>query len=119
MNETQTDIISCVMNYVDGWYTADPGKIDMALAESLVKRRIVSDQEIWSVSKEWMVNATKEGNGKIDNPKQGKKDITILDYTQTMASVKLTSELFDDYLLLAKINTEWKIYDALWDYISK
>lgn len=119
MNNDKSDIINCVLNYVDGWYTANSQKMDIALSENLVKRRIVSNQEIWAVNKEWMINATKEGNGKIDNPQNGKKDITILDFTHNMASVKLISDLFVDYLLLVKVDNVWKIYDALWDYINK
>lgn len=109
-------IMSTVLNYVEGWYEADAKRMDKALHPNLSKRRITPEGEAWDVSKDWMIDATGKGNGRIDNPSTGRKEITILDMTKTMASVKLVSEVFDDYLHLAKVQDSWVIINALWDY---
>ena len=106
------------LDYIEGWYSADASRINRALSSHLAKRRIVSPTEIWHVDKPWMVQATSEGKGKIDDSRTGKKDITILDQTETMASVKIVSEKFVDYLHLSKCAGEWSIVNVLWDYVG-
>lgn len=109
-------IRSIALDYIEGWYAADGSRMNRALSPHLAKRRIVSQDEIWHVNKAWMVQATDEGKGRIEEPTEGKKDITILDQTETMATVKIVSEKFIDYLHLAKSAGEWSIVNALWDY---
>jgi len=109
-------IIQCVLQYVDGWYEADDSKMNEALSKYLVKRRVVSENEIWDVTKEWMIQATREGKGKIDISKSSIKEITILDNTDKIATVKLVSNDFIDYLHLVNLNNKWSIVNALWEY---
>lgn len=109
-------IIRCVSNYVEGWYEADSGRMDLALSKYLAKRRVVSADEIWDVSKDWMIAATGQGRGRIDEPGNGVKRIAILDRTATMASVRLESNDFIDYLHLANYGGAWRIVNALWDF---
>jgi hypothetical protein len=87
-----------------------------ALHPKLVKRRVVSTSEVWNVSYDWMIDAVKSCKGCIENVKKGQKDIQILDETGDMASVKVVSNNFVDYLHLAKFNNQWKIVNALWEY---
>ena len=96
-------ITRTVLDYVEGWYQGDAKRMDQALSKHLAKRRIASDEEIIDLSKEWMLTETENGRGRIENPEQGRKDITILAQTETMASVLLLSEDFVDYLHLAKV----------------
>jgi len=105
-----------VLDYVEGWYQADVDRMDRTLSPHLAKRRIVSTEEIWEVTKGNMLKLTGEGRGRIDTPEKGRKEITILDQTETMASVKIVSEQFTDYLHLAKVADTWSIVNALWDY---
>lgn len=111
-------IINAVLHYVEGWYTADSERMARALHPSLAKRRVTPEGETWDVTRDWMVDATGKGQGKIDDPEHGKKEITILDITGSIASVKLVSEVFDDYLHLVKQADVWVIVNALWDYRS-
>ncbi|MBK9219975.1 MAG: hypothetical protein RJA63_1249 [Pseudomonadota bacterium] len=111
-------IVESVLNYVEGWYEGDDARMDAALSHFLVKRRVVSADEIWDVNKVWMLGATQEGQGKLENPGSGLKDIVVLDSTDTMATVKLVSNDFVDYVHLAKYNGTWKIVNALWDFVK-
>ncbi|UYP44063.1 hypothetical protein NEF87_000348 [Candidatus Lokiarchaeum ossiferum] len=106
------------LNYVEGWYSADSKRMEKALHSKLVKRRFVSPQEIWDVNTPWMIEATEEGRGKIDDINQGKKEVTILDYYNNIASVKIISDKFVDYLHMVFIQGEWKIVDVLWDFVK-
>lgn len=112
-------ITKAVLDYVEGWYSADAERMDRALSPHLAKRRITADGQIMEVSKDWMVRETGNGIGHIATPDAGRKEITILDQTKTLASVKLVSENFVDYLHLVKVGDSWKIANALWDYLPE
>jgi len=105
------------LDYIEGWYEANQKRMENALHPKLVKRRFVTTEEIWQVDTPTMLKITSEGRGKLPEPAKGRKDITILDIQDKIASVKVHSEKFIDYLLLVKENNEWKIVDAIWDYI--
>ena len=111
-------ILDIALDYIEGWYTADETRMKRALSEHLAKRRIVSAEEIWHVDKPWMVAATAVGKGRLGAPELGRKVVTILDRTETMASVKIVSEAFVDYLHLSKSDDVWQIVNVLWEYHS-
>ncbi|TVZ40333.1 putative lumazine-binding protein [Alteromonadaceae bacterium 2753L.S.0a.02] len=122
LNNTTADqkaITQTVLDYVEGWYSADAKRMDNALSEHLAKRRITPEGQLMAVSKAWMVQETGNGRGRIPAPEQGRKEVTILVQTSTIASVMLISNDFVDYLHLVKIGDTWKIANALWDYRKK
>jgi hypothetical protein len=63
-----------------------------------------------------MLRAPAEGRGRIASPEQDRRDVEVLDQTDSMATVKLVSVRFVDYLHLAKRDDRWKIVNVLWDY---
>lgn len=114
-----TAITQAVLDYVEGWYSADSERMERALSDHLAKRRIQSDGEMMAVSKEWMVKATGDEWGKIEHPEQGRKDVSILAKTDTMASVMLVSDQYVDYIHLAKAEGQWKVVNVIWDYLPE
>ena len=112
----EEQIKATALNYIEGWYEGNKDRMEEALHPKLVKRRFVSKDEIWTVDTPTMLKITAEGNGKIDEPAKGRKEVAILDITGNMASVKIDSNKFTDFLLMIKENDQWKIVDALWDY---
>ena len=106
------------LNYIEGWYEANPKRMEKAVHQKLLKRRFVSTEEIWALDKPSMIGITTEGRGKLPDPSLGKKDITILNIDKNMASVKIVSDKFIDFLHLLKENDQWSIVDALWDYVE-
>jgi hypothetical protein len=112
-------ILQVAHDYIEGWYRGDADRMDRALFTRLAKRRITPDGEVWEVTKDWMVGATGDGKGKIEHPEKGKKEVTILDMTGVMASVKIVSEEFIDYVHLVKHAGKWVIVNVLWDYTDQ
>jgi hypothetical protein len=103
-------------NYITSWYAGDTLQMKQALHLKLAKRRVVSTSEVWNATYDWMINAVKSCKGCIDSVKKGQKFIEVLDQTSDMASVKVISNEYADYLHLAKFNNQWKIVNALWEY---
>jgi len=112
-------IIQRVLDYVEGWYGADAERMERTLSEYLTKRRIGPDGQAMTVDKSWMVEATGQGRGQIENPEQARKEISILSQTESMASVMLVSEDFVDYIHLAKSGGKWEIVNVIWDYLPE
>ena len=118
MSDSQA-IHTAALNYIEGWYQGDAERMRRALSHHLAKRRIVSADEIWHVDVSWMIQATEEGRGRIPDPSRGRREVTVLDQTQTMATVKIVSDQFVDYLHLSKHEDQWTIVNVLWDYHAK
>lgn len=118
MAQTAADsagIQTTALNYIEGWYTADGGRMHAALHPQLAKRRIVSASEIWEVSAEWMIDRTGQGQG-YSPPGDRFIKITILDIHGDRATVKVESNNFFDYLHVVKFGEVWKIVNVLWEY---
>lgn len=91
------------------------------LHPDLVKRTLARHPQLgtWSlirpIGAENMISFTQEGGGS-DAGKPGLKyDIIILDTFRHIASVKVLSYGYMDYLHLAKINERWLIINVLWE----
>lgn len=109
-------IQQAALDYIEGWYQGDATRMKRALYDQLVKRRITPEGEEWVVDKEWMVNATENGRGRLEQPEKGQKEVTLLNQTGRMGSVKIESDQFIDYVHLIKDAGDWKIVNVLWDY---
>ena len=116
--DDQTSITNTALNYIEGWYQANEDRMRQALHPKLVKRRFVSPEKIWKVDTPWMVQATHEGQGRLPDPEGGKITITILDIASNIASVKIISVKFIDYIHMVKEDEQWRIVDVLWDFVA-
>lgn len=116
--EDKEAIRQVALDYIEGWYQGDATRMERALYAKLIKRRLTPDSEVWQVDKDWMVDATGQGRGRIENPEKGRREVTILDMTDRMSCVRVVSEKFVDYLHLAKDAETWVIVNVLWDYLA-
>lgn len=112
----EIDIRKAALDYIEGWYEGSVERMQKAVHSKLLKRRFVSSEEIWALDAPSMIKITEEGRGKLPDPSSGKKEISVLANDKNMASVKIVSDKFIDYLHLLKENNQWRIVDALWDY---
>ena len=106
------------MDYIEGWYEGSAERMGRALHPELVKRAMIQDAEgkefFQNLSKSDMVKATEAGGGKKFPVDERKINIAVLDIYKTMATVKVESGSFVDYLHLGKTEGDWKIVNVLW-----
>jgi Putative lumazine-binding len=114
-------ITQTARDYAEGWFTADAERMRRCLHPDLVKRTIMRDpqQGTWELRRpsdaQMMVAFTQEGGGS-DAPESEKTfEITILDVFRHIATVKVLSYPFMDYLHLTKLNDRWLIVNILWE----
>jgi hypothetical protein len=108
-------------DYTEGWFTADEQRMRQALHPQLVKRTIWHDlqKDTWQPSNlldaEMMVGYTRDGGGSALPEAEKAFEIIILDVFRDIATVKVSSHPYMDYLHLIKINDRWLIINCLYE----
>lgn len=121
-SQTKSDSIkikTCSLDYIEGWYNGDTARMEKALHSDLVKMQLAGLKQtngivINTISKSNMIEYTKAGFGKVTPREKIKNEVIILDIYEDLASVKLISYDYVDYLQLVRCNGEWKIIGVLW-----
>jgi hypothetical protein len=108
-------------DYTEGWFTANAERMRSALHPDLVKRTIWHDIQgnTWKVGRtltaEAMVGYTRQGGGSALQESEKVFEIEILDAFRHIATVKVSSHPYMDYLHLAKMNGRWWIINCLYE----
>ncbi len=107
-------------DYTEGWFTADEERMRRALHPELVKRTIRHhlQADTWKLEKiltaEAMVEYTRDGGGSGLQEFEKAFEIIVLDVFRDIATVKVSSYPYMDYLHLAKVNDRWFIVNGLY-----
>ncbi len=114
----ETAIRSAALDYVEGWYQGDAERMERALHPDFVKRApftLPTGKDVLEgTSKSAMIEMTRAGGGtKSPNAKQ-KCEVTVFDIHEKLATAKVVSGDYVDYLHLLKTGGEWKIVNVLW-----
>jgi hypothetical protein len=111
-------IRQAALDYIESWYEADPDKMERALHPDLAKRIVHTSPEgrsrLDQMSAMTLVQAVRSRKGKKP-PEPARKDVTILDIYENIASVKLIATGWVDHLHIARYNGRWVIVNVLWE----
>ena len=108
-------------DYVEGWFDGDETRMRRCLHPALVKRTIHHDPATgdWrlgpAADAEMMVRWTSAGDGRTTVPDERQFEITIDHVFRHIASVRVLSSPYVDYLQIAKIGDRWLIANVLWE----
>jgi hypothetical protein len=116
-----TGIRAAALNYIEGWYTGDVGRMEQALHPDLAKRIVQTDPKtgksvLSQMGSKELVKYTREGGGKDTPAGRRQADVSILDIYQGAASAKVIAADWVDYLHLARWNGRWMIVNVLWEF---
>ncbi|MBL7177454.1 MAG: nuclear transport factor 2 family protein [Desulfobacteraceae bacterium] len=116
-------IRQAVLDYIEAWYEQDAPRGERRLHPDLVKRIVRTDPEtgrdyLELMSAEKLADRWRSGDGKKTPKEDQQKDVTILDIFGKMASVKLETTNWVDYMQLAKYDGKWLIVNILWELKS-
>ena len=111
-------IQEAVEDYYGGWYEADVERMNRCLHPGLAKRAIKRDENgkeyLRHLTKEVMVNATRDGGGSDVPEEQKVWAITILDSYEEIATVKVAAGEYMEYIHLARQDGRWQVLNVLW-----
>ena len=106
---------------LEGWYGADPAKLERVLHPDLAKRGVLVDEagkaKVVHMDKESFVAAARAKLGLLPE-KEWQIEAEILERAANTASVKVTSQYLVDICQVAKIDGKWKVVNVIW-YVRK
>ena len=112
-------IRTAALDYIEGWYAADVGRMERAIHPHLAKRFVEPFSEgavrLTDTSALELVQQTRFGGGSSTPVEQRRTAIKILDIFQDTASVRVDAHAWIDYMHLARLGDTWKIVNVLWE----
>jgi hypothetical protein len=115
-NQTSTDaaaVRSTVTNYIEAYYTGDAVRMEQALHPHYLKHMIHGNIPMRDKTGPQMVQEVRS-NGIPDIPQaQRTEQVIVLDVAGTIASAKLVTPGWVDYVTLSKLDGEWKILSVV------
>jgi Putative lumazine-binding len=114
----EDEVRSVVMDYVEGWFEGDAGRMERALHPELVKRcrGIEGDDPdaLETLSAREMIDATADGEGRREDAGDRRIEITVDYLSGGVASVQCYCHRYVDLLHLIDMADGWKIVNAAW-----
>jgi len=104
-----------VADYIEGYYTGDAARMERSLHPHYLKRTINESGGKLNMTETTGLEIVETvRTGPADLPAtERKEEITVLDVTGDIASAKLVTSHWVDYLTLSKWNGEWKIVSVV------
>ena len=113
--DEKTAVENAIRDYIEGWYKSDTVRIERSLHDDLVKRIPMKDSadlgiKLRMVPKSVMVELTGKGGG--EDP-DADYEIFVDDIETDIATGRVLSPEYLDYLHLVKTNEGWQIVNIL------
>jgi hypothetical protein len=108
-----------VADYCEGYYRRDPEQTARAYHSECLKRDfIVTEDDVWYLAVQTqasMIDVARIDRRRVDDPSY---EIIIDDLSENIASVRLYSDAWVDYLHVVKARGEWKLLHAAYAPLS-
>jgi hypothetical protein len=102
-------------DYIEAWLTGDADRMADCLHQDLTKRSI-DDNAVDAMTHRDMVEATRAGRGK-QLPRE--YEVTIGDAFRNIATARVDSARYVDYLQIARFADRWRIVNVLWEPLER
>ena len=110
-------IVNAVLDYFEGWFDGDAGRMERALHPGLAKRSLEKDgRALNETTAEWMVDATARGLGRERDPGDRRIEVEVEDIYGMIANVTVRSAVYREYVQLVRTPEGWKIVNTLWEW---
>jgi Putative lumazine-binding len=102
-----------VTNYIEAYWTGDAHRMELTLHPHYLKHMIHGDIPVREKTGPEMVREVAK-NGPADFPGASKtEEVEVLDVAGTIASAKLVTPGWTDYITLEKVDGQWKILSVV------
>ena len=100
---------STVTNYIEAYYTGNADQMKQTLHPHYLKQKIHGNIPVREQTGADLVQAARSGEGTHLTQAERTEQVTVLDVAGNIASAKLVTPGWTDYMTLTKIDGEWKI----------
>jgi hypothetical protein len=100
-----------VRNYIEAYYTGDARRMQQTLHPHYLKHKIHGDIPMREMNARDMVSGVNSGPSLPES--QRTDEVTVLDVAADMASAKLVTPGWTDYITLLKSDGNWKILSVV------
>ncbi len=109
-------ILAPAVDYIESWLDGDSERMARCLHPDLAKREIVPDlttggRVVRNLTRQDMVGFTEKGAGRRH---ERPYEATVLDDFEDIATVRVLSSMFMDYLHVGRFGDQWLIVNDLW-----
>ncbi len=112
-NDDSSAVRATVTNYIEAYYTGDAPRMEQTLHPHYLKHMIHGDIRVRERTGSQMVQDVRANNAASIPQAQRTEQVTVLDVAGTIASAKLVTPGWVDYMTLSKSNGEWKILSVV------
>jgi len=112
ITEEQTAVAAAATEYFNAWFDGDGERMGRILHPDLCKRRRA--EALSFMTREQMVEWTAAGDG-VKEAADRSLDVAVLDVYGDIASVRVHSAVYYEYLHLVRMDDGWKIANALFE----
>jgi hypothetical protein len=102
-----------VTNYIEAYYIGDSARMQQTLHPHYLKQKIHGDIPVREQTGPQLVRDVRDGGGTRVPQAQRTEKVTVLDVAGNIASAKLVTPGWTDYMTLEKVNGEWKILSVV------
>jgi len=112
-NDDVSAVRATVTNYIQGYFTGDSQRMQQTMHPHYLKHVIHGDIPMREMTVADMMKNVRR-DGLPDMPAADKTEqVAVLDIVGDMASAKLVTPGWTDYMTLLKVNGEWKILSVV------
>jgi hypothetical protein len=113
VSDDSSAVRATVRDYIEAYYTGDAPRMEQTLDPHYLKQMIHGDIPIRQKTGPEMVREVRS-NGPSDLPRADKTEqISVLDVSGNIASAKLVTPHWVDYMTLSKSDGAWKILSVV------
>jgi len=116
----RAEVVATVEDYFLGWYDADPERMGRALHPDLAKRSHVrrggEPPQLRAVTAGQMIGWTGEGEGRETDPEKRRLTIVVDDIHDSIATARVESTLYREFIHLVRTPDGWRIANTLWTW---
>ena len=115
----RTAVTAVAQNYMNAYYTADVARMERAIHPDFHKRSLRLQDGHTVITQDnrlSLLEGVRSGAGKNIPLNERVQKIEVLDIYKNAASVKVVTGRWVDYMLLSKLDGQWRVLDVVLQY---
>ena len=109
------------LDYIEGWYEGNYGRVEPVLHPEFVRRiagvTVAGDDFFIGESRAEFLDGLRRGGDKATPVAERAISVSVLDLTRTMATARVESAYYVEYLSMVRRRDRWSVVNVLWENV--